>query len=102
MKKTFSLISLGIAACILQSCSGDHGANAGDDSVRQIPNYDARKIAVDTATITTRTGSATLLEIAKDTLKHTYYVAKPGAAANAPAATADTSKTAKKDSTAKK
>ncbi len=110
MKKTFGLILIGAAACIFQSCIGDHGANAGEDTVRQIMGgYDARKIAVDTGRITTATGSASLLEsagsggtsIQKDTAKHTYYTGKPATAVST-VAPADSSKSAKPDSTTKK
>lgn len=106
MKKTFSLILIGAAAFALQSCSGDHSTTSGDDSVRQIPNYDAKALTLDTFSVTTHTGSASILEnyssggqtTVKDTMKHTYYTGKPAAAAPA-AAPADT---AKKDTTAKK
>jgi UDP-N-acetylmuramyl pentapeptide synthase len=112
MKKTFGLILFSAAACVLQSCMGDHSANNSQDTVRKImSDYDARKIAVDTATVTTTTGSASLLEstgsggktTVKDTVKHTYYAGKPATPAAA-GTIADTSKaaTAKKDTTAKK
>lgn len=110
MKRTFGLILISTAACVFQSCMGDHSANNSQDTVRQIMGgYDARKIAVDTATITTTTGSASLLEstgsggktIAKDTVKHTYFVGKPATPVSN-RTVADTSKAAKKDSTAKK
>ncbi|WP_462265208.1 hypothetical protein [Mucilaginibacter sp.] len=108
MKKIFGLILTGAAAFSLQSCSGDHAATGGVDSVRNIPNYDVRAKVIDTSAMTTQTGSASMVEdagsggttIVKDTAKHTYYTGKPAAAA-APVATADTAK-AKKDSTAKK
>ncbi len=108
MKKTFSLLFIGAAACVFQSCSGDHASNNGVDSVRNIGNYNV-KINLDTAAMTTNTGSATLIEdggsggtgIMRDTMKRTHYVASATPAAPA-AAPADTAKAAKKDSTVKK
>ena len=108
MKKLFSLILIGAAASVFQSCSGDHTPTGGQDSVKDIPGYDAGAKVIDTSKVTTQLGSATMLEnagsggtrIIKDTTKHSYYAGKPATAVPAPAAT-DTAK-AGKDSTAKK
>ncbi|WP_460679068.1 hypothetical protein [Mucilaginibacter koreensis] len=108
MKKMFSLILIGAAASVLQACSGDHTPTGGQDSVKDIPGYDAGAKVIDTSRVTTQLGSATMLEnagsggsrIVKDTSKHSFYAGKPATAAAAPAPV-DTAK-AGKDSTAKK
>jgi hypothetical protein len=111
MKKLFSLILIGAAASMFQSCtSGDHVPSEGKDSINSVNDYDAGAKVIDTSKVTTQVGSATMLEnagsggtrIVRDTAKHTYYAGKPAIATAAPTTMDSTSAKQGMDSTAKK